>query len=350
MDPREELVLPPLEIPAAPARPLREAAVVHRARRSAQRDLASRRSGARGHFGQSRRPVVGDPTAVRRESVVYVWFDALINYAAAVGYGWDEERRTKWWPADLHIIGKDITRFHCVIWPAMLMSAKLPLPAQVFGHGWISVNGQRMSKSLGNVIDPVEAAERFGADPLRLYLTKEVPYGGDGDFTLGAAGREVQRRPGQQPRQPGESGRGDDRAVPPGPAAGGLDLGRLSEVAGARLSRITARRWIAWRSTKAWRRPSGLSMPPTSTSPRPSRGCWRRTRPRPSGSRRCWRRQSRRFVSPRLLLLPVMPTAAAEILRRAGETRVTRDIRLDRRRVAAGGETHSQRGAALASS
>jgi methionyl-tRNA synthetase len=126
----------------------------------------------------------GIPLPFDRDSVVYVWFDALINYAAAVGYGWDEDRLRTWWPANLHIIGKDITRFHCVIWPAMLMSAGLPLPGQVFGHGWISVANQRMSKSLGNVVDPVEAAERCGVDALRLYLTKEVPYGGDGDFTF----------------------------------------------------------------------------------------------------------------------------------------------------------------------
>jgi methionyl-tRNA synthetase len=126
----------------------------------------------------------GIPLPFDPASVVYVWFDALINYAAAVGYGWDDDRFRTWWPANLHIIGKDITRFHCVIWPAMLMSAHLPLPGQVFGHGWISVGGQRMSKSLGNVVDPIEAAERCGVDPLRLYLTKEVPYGGDGDFTF----------------------------------------------------------------------------------------------------------------------------------------------------------------------
>ena len=89
----------------------------------------------------------------------------------------------KWWPADLHVIGKDITRFHTVIWPAMLMSAGLPLPRQVFGHGFLSVNGQRMSKSLGNVIHPGELVERFGVDPVRLYLVKEVTYGGDGDFS-----------------------------------------------------------------------------------------------------------------------------------------------------------------------
>ena len=126
----------------------------------------------------------GIPIPFDRDSVVYVWFDALINYAAAVGYGWDDDRFRTWWPANLHVIGKDITRFHCVIWPAMLMSAGVPLPGQVFGHGWISVGNQRMSKSLGNVVDPIEAAKRCGVDPLRLYLTKEVPYGGDGDFTF----------------------------------------------------------------------------------------------------------------------------------------------------------------------
>ena len=117
-------------------------------------------------------------------SVVYVWFDALINYASAVGFGVDEARFAKWWPADLHVIGKDITRFHTVIWPAMLMSAGLALPRQVFGHGFISVDGQRMSKTLGNVIDPTDVVKKFGVDPLRLYLIKEVTYGADGDFSF----------------------------------------------------------------------------------------------------------------------------------------------------------------------
>ncbi len=125
----------------------------------------------------------GIPLPFDPKSVVYVWFDALINYAAAVGLGWDQARFQSRWPADLHIVGKDITRFHCVIWPAMLMSAKLPLPGQVFGHGWVFFKGERMSKSLGNIVDPLDAAKRFGPDPLRLYLTKEVPYGADGDFT-----------------------------------------------------------------------------------------------------------------------------------------------------------------------
>jgi methionyl-tRNA synthetase len=139
----------------------------------------------------------GIPLPFDASSVVYVWFDALINYASAVGLGDDQALFETWWPADLHIIGKDITRFHAVIWPAMLMAAGLPLPRAVFGHGFMTVEGQRMSKSLGNVVDPIDAVDRLrvvhglapelsnriGPDPLRLYLTKEVPYGGDGDFS-----------------------------------------------------------------------------------------------------------------------------------------------------------------------
>jgi methionyl-tRNA synthetase len=123
-------------------------------------------------------PMPDDPS-----SVIYVWVDALINYATAVGFGTDEALFGKWWPADLHVIGKDITRFHCVIWPAMLMSAGLPLPRQVFGHGWVHFKGEKMSKSLGTAIEPLDAAQKFGADPLRLYLVKEIAFGSDGDFT-----------------------------------------------------------------------------------------------------------------------------------------------------------------------
>jgi methionyl-tRNA synthetase len=125
----------------------------------------------------------GIPLPFDAGSVAYVWFDALVNYASAVGLGGDQALFAKWWPADLHIIGKDITRFHAVIWPAMLMAAKLPLPRQVFGHGFMTLNGQRMSKTLGTIVDPIEAADRLGVDPLRLYLVKEVAFGGDGDFS-----------------------------------------------------------------------------------------------------------------------------------------------------------------------
>ncbi|HKW00199.1 MAG TPA: methionine--tRNA ligase [Vicinamibacterales bacterium] len=123
-------------------------------------------------------PLPFDPT-----SVVYVWYDALINYAAAVGYGCDKAQFDTWWPADLHIVGKDITRFHCVVWPAMLMSAGVEPPRQVFGHGWVLFKGEKMSKSLGTVVDPFEAAERLGPDPLRWYLTREIAFGQDGDFS-----------------------------------------------------------------------------------------------------------------------------------------------------------------------
>ena len=125
----------------------------------------------------------GIPLPFDPSSVVYVWFDALINYIAAVGYGTDEARFADWWPADLHVVGKDIVRFHAVVWPAMLMSAGIPLPRRVFGHGWVNWQGQRMSKSLGTSVDPLEAADRLGPDPLRLYLVKEIAYGQDGDFT-----------------------------------------------------------------------------------------------------------------------------------------------------------------------
>ncbi|MFA6472920.1 MAG: methionine--tRNA ligase, partial [Candidatus Latescibacterota bacterium] len=116
--------------------------------------------------------------------VVYVWFDALINYLSALGFGGSDETLVqKYWPADLHVVGKDITRFHCVIWPAMLMSAGIPLPVSVYGHGFIYHRGEKMSKSLGNVLSPLDVADRFGADPLRYFLLREVVFGNDGDFT-----------------------------------------------------------------------------------------------------------------------------------------------------------------------
>ncbi|MBU4484170.1 methionine--tRNA ligase [bacterium] len=115
--------------------------------------------------------------------VVYVWFDALINYITAVGFGSDEKMFKKWWPAQIHVIGKDITRFHCVIWPAMLMSAGVKLPETIFGHGFVYLKGEKMSKSLGNVVCPMDVINIYGADPLRYYLVRESSFGRDGDFT-----------------------------------------------------------------------------------------------------------------------------------------------------------------------
>jgi methionyl-tRNA synthetase len=117
------------------------------------------------------------------DHVVYVWFDALINYITAVGYGWDEAEFKKWWPTQMHVIGKDITRFHCIIWPAMLMSAGIELPKTIFGHGFVYLRGEKMSKSLGNVVTPMDVIDRFGADPLRFYLMREGGFGRDSDFT-----------------------------------------------------------------------------------------------------------------------------------------------------------------------
>ena len=125
----------------------------------------------------------GIPAPFDRESVVYVWVDALINYVSTAGFGQNPELFERWWPADLHVIGKDITRFHCIIWPAMLMSAGVALPQQVFGHGFVMFKGERMSKSLGTVVDPLDVIEKFGPDPLRLYLVREIAYGQDGDFS-----------------------------------------------------------------------------------------------------------------------------------------------------------------------
>jgi methionyl-tRNA synthetase len=129
----------------------------------------------------------GIPLPIDEKHRVYVWFDALINYLSAVGFA-DESADGRalfaaCWPADLHVIGKDITRFHCIIWPAMLMAADVALPRSIFGHGFISVNGQKLSKSLGNVIEPSAIVERFGADALRYFLLREITWGGDGDFS-----------------------------------------------------------------------------------------------------------------------------------------------------------------------
>ncbi|QMV02172.1 methionine--tRNA ligase [Devosia sp. D6-9] len=116
--------------------------------------------------------------------VMYVWVDALTNYMTGVGYpDTKSELFQRYWPADLHVIGKDITRFHTIYWPAFLMSAGLPLPRKVFAHGFITVDGRKMSKSLGNVIEPFALVEEFGADPVRYFFLREVSFGNDGDYS-----------------------------------------------------------------------------------------------------------------------------------------------------------------------
>ncbi len=126
-------------------------------------------------------PVPGNP-----EHVIYVWFDALTNYITGVGFPSDEGMFEQNWPADVHLVGKDILRFHAVYWPAFLMSAGIPLPKTVFAHGWWTVEGEKMSKSVGNVVDPYQVVDEFGADVFRYFLLREIPFGQDGDFSKSA--------------------------------------------------------------------------------------------------------------------------------------------------------------------
>jgi methionyl-tRNA synthetase len=114
---------------------------------------------------------------------IYVWFDALINYLTVAGYGADEEKFARFWPADVHLIGKDIIKFHCAIWPAMLMSGGLPLPHKIFAHGFFTVDGEKISKSLGNAIDPLALGKEYPFDAIRYYLLRDIPFGNDGDFS-----------------------------------------------------------------------------------------------------------------------------------------------------------------------
>jgi methionyl-tRNA synthetase len=268
----------------------------------------------------------GIPLPFDRASVVYVWFDALINYAAAAGYGWDDARFARRWPADLHIVGKDITRFHCVIWPAMLMSAGLPLPGQVFGHGWVFFKGERMSKSLGNIVDPLDAASRFGPDPLRLYLVKEVPYGGDGDFTwerfeekynadlANNLGNLVSRVASMTER---------------------YRQGRLSQAEGGRLAALAAEQVTAYRVAMdalalhdgvaaAYRLISAANEFIAEAQP------WSLAR-NPANASRVGgvlydAAEAVRIAA--VLLAPVMPSSAAEVLRRLGDPRPLAHVRL----------------------
>ncbi|MXV44554.1 methionine--tRNA ligase [Saccharibacter sp. 17.LH.SD] len=117
------------------------------------------------------------------DHVMYVWFDALANYLTAAGYPDLTGEKGRYWPADVHVVGKEIIRFHCIYWPAFLMAAGLPLPSKVFAHGWWTVEGEKMSKSLGNVLDPKALSDEFGLDQLRFFLMREVPFGGDSNFS-----------------------------------------------------------------------------------------------------------------------------------------------------------------------
>jgi methionyl-tRNA synthetase len=141
--------------------------------RSGLNDLSVSRSSFRWGI-----PVPNDP-----DHVMYVWLDALANYITALGYPDETAANWHFWPADLHLVGKDIQRFHAIYWPAFLMAAGLPVPKRIFAHGWWTVEGVKMSKSVGNVVDPFNLVAKYGLDPVRFFLLREVPFGNDGDFS-----------------------------------------------------------------------------------------------------------------------------------------------------------------------
>jgi methionyl-tRNA synthetase len=271
----------------------------------------------------------GIPLPFAPENVVYVWFDALINYVTAVGYGQDDDRFAKWWPVDVHVIGKDITRFHTVVWPAMLMSAGVAVPRQVFGHGWVHYGGQRMSKSLGTSIDPSAAARKFGTDPLRLYLVKEIAFGGDGDFTweryqerynvdlANNLGNLVSRLATMAEKF---------RALRLAPAG---EPGRLAQVAATALARYRSsmdRFALHDGAGAAFSIVDAANEYIAETAP------WQLAKD-PANHQQLSGvlfdvAEAIRVAA--VLLLPIMPKSAAEILRRVGETRPVGGLRLDR--------------------
>ena len=264
-------------------------------------------------------PLPWDPS-----SVVYVWFDALINYASAVGLGHDPAMCERWWPADLHVIGKDITRFHTVIWPAMLMSANLPLPRQVFGHGFMTLNGQRMSKDARH--DRRSNRRGIAVHPIRwLYLTKEIAFGNDGDFSWERYDERYNVDSLQQSWQPGQPRHRHGPPVLPGPTracqGGRRSTGKNREQAAAdyrrSMDQCRARRSrrsvsIARRDQRVHRRDRSMVLaedPATADRLGP-----------------VLFDMAIRLAA--VLLTPVMPASCAEILRRIGVTSDT--LRLDR--------------------
>ena len=231
----------------------------------------------------------GIPVPWDEKHVFYVWIDALLNYATAAGFGTDPERFARIWPADVQLVGKDILRFHAVIWPAMLMAAGVDVPRRVFAHGWLQVGGQKMSKSKATAIHPSEIVDTFGSDAYRYYFTRTISFGSDGSFSwehmsavytselangLGNLASRVTAMVGKYfdgvLPEPGEAGSrragAGRRAVPQPPAR------PTTRSSGSR----STRRWVRWPTSWGWS---------TATSPSRSRGRWPRTTARPASAR-----------------------------------------------------------------
>ena len=250
--------------------------VVPRARYNEARSLIE--SGL-SDFSVSRATVSwGIPLPWKPEQTIYVWVDALLNYHTALEYGLGRDVSKKFWPS-LHLLGKDILRLHCVSWPALLMAAGYEPPRKLFVHGYLTSGDHKMSKSLGNVIDPIAVIDELGADALRFYVLREVQWGQDGSVTREGLDRRYAGRARQRPRQPGVAGHGDDRPLP-----------RRRRPRGPRRARADRRG-----RPRAVRRPrpdrgagadlDASSAPPTATSRSASRGCSPAARRPPT--RRC---------------------------------------------------------------
>ena len=179
-------------------------------------------------FSASRRLVRwGIPVPDSTDEVIYVWVDALANYLTGVGFPDDLGTFERYWPADLHLVGKEIIRFHCLYWPALLLSAGLPVPRQVFAHGWLTKDRHKISKTTGNTVDPAELAAEFGSDAVRYYFLRAIAFGQDGDYTRSALvarynaelandfGNLVQRATALASRSPALVGVGDGNVLPP---------------------------------------------------------------------------------------------------------------------------------------
>jgi methionyl-tRNA synthetase len=288
----------------------------------------------------------GVPLPFDPDSVVYVWFDALINYATAVGYGTDDAKLANWWPADLHVIGKDITRFHTVFWPAMLWSAGLEAPRQVFGHGWLHYGGQRMSKSLGTSVDPVEAAAKFGPDAIRLYLTKEITYGSDGDFTwerfeerynvdlANNLGNLVSRVVSMADKYRG------GRVIPSG------DGGRLAGVAAAALERYRAAMdGFALHEGVA----AAYELVDATNGFIADSAPWKLAKDAANAARldAVLFEAAEAVRVAAVMLQPVMPSSSAEILRRIGAAKASSGLRLEHARWTSSGDRQTITGAPM---